>query len=413
MSLWFVAFQGSTPIGGPIVGAMMARLRRPRRPRAGRGHRRAGRRRRPGGAAPAPPARPGTARGRRRRAPLAVAAPTARAGRLAAPRNAASLHAGMLGSLLDTALDRIDRRRLHEHRLRRAQPLVGRRTTLRSMAGKRCSSPAPPPDSAWRRPRASPGSAPTSCLVARDAAARRARPRPGSPSTPTAAQARLELCDLAAAEPRCARSRERLIAAAATASTCSSTTPASCPSERTLTDGRDRADVRRQRGRAVPAHPPADRPLRRQRRPSRIITVSSGGMYAQRLHADDLQNAHGEFSGDDRLCPHQARRGDPHRDVGASGWPTAVIVAHAMHPGWADTPGVSASLPRFYRLTRPLLRSPAQGADTIVWLGAADEPAAQHRRLLARPPAPPDVACCRGRGERAPTARRCGASASG
>ena len=24
MSLWFVAFQGSTPIGGPIVGAIMA-----------------------------------------------------------------------------------------------------------------------------------------------------------------------------------------------------------------------------------------------------------------------------------------------------------------------------------------------------------------------------------------------------
>jgi hypothetical protein len=24
MSLWFVAFQGSTPIGGPIIGAVMA-----------------------------------------------------------------------------------------------------------------------------------------------------------------------------------------------------------------------------------------------------------------------------------------------------------------------------------------------------------------------------------------------------
>ena len=30
MSLWFVAFQGSTPIGGPIVGWVMARGRRPR-----------------------------------------------------------------------------------------------------------------------------------------------------------------------------------------------------------------------------------------------------------------------------------------------------------------------------------------------------------------------------------------------
>ncbi len=44
-----------------------------------------------------------------------------------------------------------------------------------------------------------------------------------------------------------------------------------------------------------------------------------------------------------------------------------------MHPGWADTPGVSSSLPRFYKLTRPLLRTPEQGADTIVWLCASDE----------------------------------------
>ena len=49
------------------------------------------------------------------------------------------------------------------------------------------------------------------------------------------------------------------------------------------------------------------------------------------------------------------------------------IVVHAMHPGWADTPGVSTSLPRFYRLTKPFLRSAEQGADTIVWLCAADE----------------------------------------
>ena len=50
------------------------------------------------------------------------------------------------------------------------------------------------------------------------------------------------------------------------------------------------------------------------------------------------------------------------------------VVVHAMHPGWVDTPGVASSLPRFHRLTGPLLRSPEQGADTIVWLGAAAEP---------------------------------------
>ena len=45
-----------------------------------------------------------------------------------------------------------------------------------------------------------------------------------------------------------------------------------------------------------------------------------------------------------------------------------------MHPGWADTPGIATSLPGFRRLARPILRSNEQGADTIVWLAAADEP---------------------------------------
>ena len=38
MSLWFVAFQGSTPIGGPVVGVVMGRARRARRPRSRRRH---------------------------------------------------------------------------------------------------------------------------------------------------------------------------------------------------------------------------------------------------------------------------------------------------------------------------------------------------------------------------------------
>jgi NAD(P)-dependent dehydrogenase (short-subunit alcohol dehydrogenase family) len=47
------------------------------------------------------------------------------------------------------------------------------------------------------------------------------------------------------------------------------------------------------------------------------------------------------------------------------------ITFHAMHPGWADTPGVRAGLPRFRALMRPLLRTPDQGADTIVWLATS------------------------------------------
>ena len=50
------------------------------------------------------------------------------------------------------------------------------------------------------------------------------------------------------------------------------------------------------------------------------------------------------------------------------------VVFHAMHPGWADTPGVRESLPTFRRVLGPLLRTPAQGADTLVWLAADPEP---------------------------------------
>ncbi len=49
------------------------------------------------------------------------------------------------------------------------------------------------------------------------------------------------------------------------------------------------------------------------------------------------------------------------------------VVVHAMHPGWADTKGVREWLPVFRALTMPIIRSPEQGADTIVWLGAAPE----------------------------------------
>jgi dehydrogenase/reductase SDR family member 12 len=108
--------------------------------------------------------------------------------------------------------------------------------------------------------------------------------------------------------------------------------------------------------------------------PARIITVSSGGMYTQRLHVDDLQSAEGDFSG-----PTAYARTKRAQVMLTEMWARRLadrgIVAHAMHPGWADTPGISTSLPRFYRASRPLLRTAEQGADTIVWLGAADEPA--------------------------------------
>jgi len=44
----------------------------------------------------------------------------------------------------------------------------------------------------------------------------------------------------------------------------------------------------------------------------------------------------------------------------------------AMHPGWADTPGLAEAMPGFHRLIGGLLRTAAEGADTIAWLATHD-----------------------------------------
>lgn len=49
------------------------------------------------------------------------------------------------------------------------------------------------------------------------------------------------------------------------------------------------------------------------------------------------------------------------------------LVVNAMHPGWADTPGVATSLRAFHWVSKPLLRDVDEGADTITWLAAAPE----------------------------------------
>jgi NAD(P)-dependent dehydrogenase (short-subunit alcohol dehydrogenase family) len=108
--------------------------------------------------------------------------------------------------------------------------------------------------------------------------------------------------------------------------------------------------------------------------PARIINVSSGGMYSQRIRVDDLQMERGAYDG--TVAYARTKRGQVIlTELWAESLRSRGIVVHSMHPGWADTPGVSGSLPRFYKLTKPLLRTPEQGADTIVWLCASDEAA--------------------------------------
>ena len=114
-------------------------------------------------------------------------------------------------------------------------------------------------------------------------------------------------------------------------------------------------------------------PLMKESAPARIVNVSSGGMYTQRLNVDDLQTEHEEYDGT-KVYARTKRAEVILTELWAKRLAGTGVVAHAMHPGWADTPGIASSLPKFHRIVGPLLRSAEEGADTIVWLGAAVAP---------------------------------------
>jgi dehydrogenase/reductase SDR family member 12 len=110
-----------------------------------------------------------------------------------------------------------------------------------------------------------------------------------------------------------------------------------------------------------------------------IATVTSGGMYTQRFDLDHIETgpvgyrgavAYGRAKRAQVVLSHEwARR-----------WSRHGVASYAVHPGWVATPGLAEGLPTFAKLG-PLLRTPAQGSDTVTWL-AANEP----RRTMASAP---------------------------
>ena len=116
-------------------------------------------------------------------------------------------------------------------------------------------------------------------------------------------------------------------------------------------------------------------PTLRSNGPARVLTMSSGGMYSTGLTVNRLQMS-GLGSADPYRGAEQYARAKRAQvtltEIWAEKFADSGVRFHSLHPGWADTPGVEKALPTFRKIVGPLLRSPAEGADTLVWLTADD-----------------------------------------
>jgi NAD(P)-dependent dehydrogenase (short-subunit alcohol dehydrogenase family) len=108
-------------------------------------------------------------------------------------------------------------------------------------------------------------------------------------------------------------------------------------------------------------------PLLERSAPSRVIAMTSGGMYTQRFDLEALAMDESTYRGTTAYA--RAKRAQVvltrewQRRYASKG-----IDFFVTHPGWADTPGLTEALPGFSARLRPLLRSAAEGVDTEVWL---------------------------------------------
>ena len=122
----------------------------------------------------------------------------------------------------------------------------------------------------------------------------------------------------------------------------------------------------------------------------RVIAVTSGGQYTQALPLDDLGFERGEYDGPRAYARAKRAQVSLAREWARRLRGTSVVV-NAMHPGWADTPGLEASLPGFRDLMGDRLRSAEEGIDTVLWQAAAPDGRDRSGKLfLDRRPRPFD-----------------------
>ncbi len=103
---------------------------------------------------------------------------------------------------------------------------------------------------------------------------------------------------------------------------------------------------------------------------ARIVWVTSGGMYLSKL---DLSTIFENIKYDKVATYANVKRAQVTLLPFFKEEFSEQIIT-AMHPGWAQTPGVSSAIPEFDKKMKGRLRSPLQGADTILWILGTKNP---------------------------------------
>ena len=122
-------------------------------------------------------------------------------------------------------------------------------------------------------------------------------------------------------------------------------------------------------------------PLLNKSDSGRVVYVTSGGMYTQKLNLKYLLKGPNRFDGV-RLYAQAKRAQVIICEELSQQLKDTNITINSMHPGWTDTPGVESALPGFYKLMEPILRSPDEGADTATWLASSHEVRTESGKLF-------------------------------
>ncbi len=120
---------------------------------------------------------------------------------------------------------------------------------------------------------------------------------------------------------------------------------------------------------------------RLQQSAARVINVASGGLYLQALNLKDMNFLAQPYDGSKAYARHKRALVTVTQEWARM--PACQGVSfYSMHPGWASTPGVAKSLPRFNRVLEKHLRDARMGADTICWLASSRALDGRHNGLF-------------------------------